>query len=127
MSASRDRQVKHAAALGAAAARLQQRTEVLQGLMTEFGALGTSAGALNGSVQALAVRREKGESQSLVPDLDLLHERMGEIADAAKALVDKSAKVEFEDIGERAESLRQQLLAARNKVALLRKGLAASA
>src|SRR5439155_14521018 len=50
VSASRDRQVKHAAALGAAAARLQQRTEVLQGLMTEFGALGTSAGALNGSV-----------------------------------------------------------------------------
>ena len=58
--------------------------------------------------------------------LDALNQRMGEVADEAQAVTKLGEEQDFSDIGRQADSLRQQLLSARNKLQLLRKGLASS-
>ena len=53
-----------------------------------------------------------------------LAQRMGEVADHAQGLLTAARDADFEDVARQAESLRQQLLAARNKVQLLHGSLA---
>ena len=78
--------------------------------------------------QALKTTREVLESltqnQELIGILDALNERMGQVADEAQAVTGLAEEQDFTDIGRQADSLRQQLLSARNKLNLLRTGLA---
>jgi hypothetical protein len=47
------------------------------------------------------------------------------VADEAQGLATSANEADFSDIARQADSLRQQLLSARNKMSLLQKGLAA--
>lgn len=124
----RDRQQVHAKAVTDRAQVLQQRTVVFQELMQQFAALGQSAAELNGRVQRVAALRQAGASQEdtqrevlgLIAELQV---RMGDVAGEAQALTDAANEKDFPDIARQADSLRQQLLSARNKMGLLEKAL----
>ena len=125
---TRDRQQVQAESVNARAQDLQQRAEAFKVLLERYGALGQSAAELNQRMQDFAAQRAKtpsGEqSAEVLGILDALNERMGQVADEAQAVTKLGEEQDFTDIGRQADSLRQQLLSARNKLQLLRKGLA---
>jgi uncharacterized protein YoxC len=131
VTATRDRQQKEAESVNARAQELQQRAETFKTLLERYGALGQSAAELNQRMQEFAAQRTKSQGTAeqnteLIGILDALDERMGQVADEAQAVAGLAEEQDFTDIGRQADSLRQQLLSARNKLNLLRKGLASS-
>jgi uncharacterized protein YoxC len=131
VTATRNRQQVQAESVNERAQELQQRAETFKTLLERYGALGQSAAELNQRMQEFAAQRSKsqetgGQNTELIGILDALNERMGQVADEAQAVTGLAEEQDFTDIGRQADSLRQQLLSARNKLQLLRKGLAAS-
>ncbi|AGC48925.1 hypothetical protein MYSTI_07653 [Myxococcus stipitatus DSM 14675] len=127
ISQVRDRQQAQAEAVHARAQELQQRTEVFKDLLVRYGAVGQSAGDLNVRMQEFAARRQQAktaeEHAEVVAAFQALQDRMKEVADEAQAVARSAEERDFNDIGRQADSLRQQLLAARNKMALLYKSV----
>ena len=125
---TRDRQQVQAESVNARAQELQQRAEAFKVLLERYGALGQSAAELNQRMQDFATQRAKvqtpEQNTEVLGILDALNERMGQVADEAQAVTQLGEEQDFTDIGRQADSLRQQLLSARNKLQLLRKGLA---
>lgn len=125
---TRDRQQTQAESVNARAQDLQQRAEAFKVLLERYGALGQSAAELNQRMQDFATQRAKAQSSEqnaeVLGILDALNQRMGEVAEEASAVTKLGEEQDFTDIGRQADSLRQQLLSARNKLQLLRKGLA---
>ncbi len=131
VSGARDRQQKNAEAVNEHAQYLEKRAETFKTLLERYGALGQSAAELNQRMQDFAAKRSEPQTAEknlqLVESLDGLSERMGQVADEAQAVVTLADEQDFGDIGRQADSLRQQILSARNKLGLLRKGLVAEA
>ncbi|QSQ12391.1 hypothetical protein [Myxococcus landrumensis] len=127
ISQVRDRQQAQAEAVHARAQELQQRTEVFKDLLVRYGAVGQSAGDLNMRMQEFAARRQQAktaeEHAEVVAAFQALQDRMKEVAEEAQAVAQSAEERDFNDIARQADSLRQQLLAARNKMALLHKSL----
>ncbi|NNB99206.1 hypothetical protein HI113_35480 [Corallococcus exiguus] len=124
----RNRQQAQADAVNVRAQELQQRTEVFKELLTRYGALGQSAADLNGRMQEFAALRQQAtrtaeEDARLTEVFTALQARMAEVADDAATLTSAAEEAKFTDIGRQAESLRQQLLSARNKLGLLHQSL----
>ncbi|RKH55796.1 hypothetical protein [Corallococcus llansteffanensis] len=124
----RTRQQTQADAVNARAQELQRRTEVFKDLLTRYGALGQSAADLNGRMQQFAALRQQAtrtpeEDVQLTEVFTSLQERMAGVADEAATLVGAADAEHFSDIARQADSLRQQLLSARNKLALLHQSL----
>ncbi|RYZ37560.1 MAG: hypothetical protein EOO71_27465 [Myxococcaceae bacterium] len=124
----RTRQQTQADAVNARAQELQRRTEVFKDLLTRYGGLGQSAADLNGRMQEFSALRQQ-ESRTAEEDARLtavftsLQERMAEVADEAATLAGAADADHFSDIARQADSLRQQLLSARNKLGLLHQSL----
>ncbi|MBN1208888.1 MAG: hypothetical protein JXB05_28780 [Myxococcaceae bacterium] len=130
VTAARDRQHTQAEAVNARAQELQERADTFKTLLERYGALGTSAAELNQRMQEFAARRAQAQpgeqSAELTGSLDALAERMGQVAEEAEAVTRLAEEKDFNDVGQQADSLRQQILSARNKLNLLRKGLSPS-
>ena len=127
VAGARDRQQKNAEAVNEHAQYLEKRAETFKTLLERYGALGHSAAELNQRMQDFAAKRAEPQtaekSVEVVNSLDGLSERMGQVADEAQEVVKLADEQDFTDIGRQADSLRQQILSARNKLGLLRKGL----
>ncbi len=125
ISRVRDRQQAQAEAVHESAQQLQARTEVFKDLLVRYGSLGQSAGELNVQMQQFAQQRQQAktpeEQAAVATTFQALQDRMAQVADDAKALATLAAEKEFGDIARQADSLRQQLLSARNKMGLLQK------
>jgi DNA repair exonuclease SbcCD ATPase subunit len=105
---------------------LQERTRVYQELMERFGSLGREAGALSARVQEIFAGTSQGKSvqvEEVITALQGVNERMTEVAESAGQLASEAQEQDFTDVARDAESLRQQLLAARDKAGLLQKKL----
>jgi uncharacterized protein YoxC len=128
VSGARDRQQKNAEAVNEHAQYLEKRAETFKTLLERYGALGQSAAELNQRMQEFASKRAEAQTEEqnaeLAGSLDALQERMGQVAEEAQAVVTLADEQDFTDIGRQADSLRQQILSARNKLGLLRKGMA---
>jgi uncharacterized protein YoxC len=128
VSGARDRQQKNAEAVNEHAQYLEKRAETFKTLLERYGALGQSAAELNQRMQEFASKRAEAQTEEqnaeLAGSLDTLQERMGQVAEEAQAVVTLADEQDFTDIGRQADSLRQQILSARNKLGLLRKGMA---
>ncbi|SEM41577.1 hypothetical protein SAMN05444354_116109 [Stigmatella aurantiaca] len=124
---TRDRQQQEADSVNAHALHLQERAELFKSLLERYGALGQSAAELNQRMQEFAVQRAQAQGEehnaALHQALEGLQERMGQVAEEARAVVEQAETQDFADVGRQAESLRQQILSARNKLGLLRKGI----
>ena len=121
----RERQQQHATIVQERALELQARTEVYQKLLEHFGTLGQEAASINALVQEIAAqpRATPDERATVMERLVTAQEKMSLVADGAKALTDAANAKDFEDLARSADNLRQSLLAARNKIGLLHKGL----
>ena len=125
ISKVRDRQQAQAEIVHQRAQELQQRTEIFKNLLVRYGALGQSAGELNVRMQQFAQQRQTAqtaeENAALAENFESLQTRMTEVADEAQGLARAGEEQSFHDVARQADSLRQQLLSARNKLALLQK------
>jgi hypothetical protein len=124
----REQQESHARAAHARALELQARTTTLQSLLERYGTLGSVASTLNAELLSVEQQRrvapgeaaDRTAAAALMPLLD----RMGGVAQEAEALTKDAATEDFDDISRQADSLRQQILSARNKLDLLHRKLA---
>lgn len=122
---ARERQEAQARAVHARAIELQQRAEELGALQQRYAALGVSAAELNALMQQIAARKsETGAADAdLAAGLGELIEKLGQISGEAKHLTEIAREQDFADVMQQADALRQQLQAARNKLAQLQKSL----
>ncbi len=127
LAAARDAQQEQAEAIRVRALEIQARGEELTRLMRGFEAIGKDAAALNASAQQLAARKrtpdEMVKDGELLAGLDDLHERMTAVLGAGEQLAADARQSDFEDLSRKVDSLRQQILAARNKIGLLKEAL----
>jgi hypothetical protein len=94
--------------------------------MERFAALGQEASSLSANMQQVANRTQAGEpmkAEEIISSLQTVNERMTAVADNAGSLATDAQAQDFVDIARDAESLRQQLLAARNRANLLQQKL----
>lgn len=130
LGAARETQQSQADFVQERAQEIQQRAQEYAKLTARFEEVGQQAAGLNTLAHGLATRRgiadqslRDTELPGLLAQLDELRERMGQVAEQAAALIADARAARFEELCGRADSLRQQLLAARNKVGLLRETL----
>lgn len=121
---ARERQQKQAELISQRAQELQQRTSVFQGLIEQYANLGSQAAQLNLQVQEAYQARQSGtaEGEALATArLGDINEGAGKLAEEAERVMNAADQAGFNDISRQADSLRQQLLSARNKLNLLSK------
>ena len=119
---ARDRQQAEAEAVQARADEIRKRSETLAALLARWEALGVGAADVNRLMQQSGGPDESngGEKRAtLGSNFGEVDERLGRLADDARDLVAASEAEQFGDLARRAESLRAQLLAARNKLRTL--------
>ena len=131
LATARDAQQAQAEAIRLRALEIQGRGEELTRLMRGFEAIGRDAAALNASAQQLAARKrtpdEMVKDGELLAGLDDLQERMTAVLAAGEQLAADARQSDFEDLSRKVDSLRQQILAARNKIGLLKEALVRAA
>jgi hypothetical protein len=131
LGSARDAQQAQAETVRVRALEIQARSEDLARLMRGFEAIGKDASALNASAQQLAARKrtpdEMVKDGQLLAGLDELQERMTAVLTAGETLADEARAADFDDLAAKVDSLRQQILAARNKINLLKEALVRAA
>ena len=131
LGSARDAQQAQAETVRVRALEIQARSEELARLMRGFEAIGKDAAALNASAQLLAAPKrtpdEMVKDGQLLAGLDELHERMTAVLAAGETLAAESRAADFDDLAAKVDSLRQQILAARNKINLLKEALVRAA
>jgi len=127
LGGARDSQQSQAEAVRVRALEIQARTEVLARLMRGFETIGQEPAALNASARQLPVRKQSAAEMvkdgDLLAGLDELQERMAAVLTTAEALAEDAGRSDFEDLSRKVDSLRQQILATRNRVGLLKEAL----
>ncbi|HVV51606.1 MAG TPA: hypothetical protein VHO06_18190 [Polyangia bacterium] len=129
LTAARQAQEGHAEAIRTRALEVQRRGEAYAALVGRFEAIGREAADLNAAAQKLAAEHkiDRGmraeEITPVVSALEELEARMGGVVAAGEALQGDARGVGFDDLARKTDALRQQLLAARNRVGLLREAL----
>jgi hypothetical protein len=128
LGAVRAAQQQQAEAITVRAEEIRRQNEIYVALMGRYEELGKETAKLNATAQEIgAVARSPEEmvrDQTLPPRLDDLQARMTETGAVAEALVVDSWAADFEELSRKVDSLRQQILATRNKIGLLREALA---
>jgi hypothetical protein len=134
LGAARDTQQTQSDLVQIRALEIQKRSQEYAALMGRFEAIGKDAAGLNVMAQAMAARRgtayqtmQGGDLLSLLCDLDDLHERMAAVAATGDGLVTDARGGGFVELSREVESLRHQLLSARNKIGLLKEALGKAA
>lgn len=125
---ARARQVESLQALLDAARAVQARAEQHDGLMRRFAALGESAQSVNSMAAELSAKRKAGAAEAeLLRGLDEVETRMANVVSEAESLAALAADQDWPDLAKQADAVRQQVLAAKNKLAMARQKLATSA
>ena len=132
LGSARDAQQAQAETVRVRALEIQARSEELARLMRGFEAIGKDAAALNASAQQLAARKRTPDE--MVKDGELLAGPRraagtddGRADVAARQLAADARAADFDDLSRKVDSLRQQILAARNKIGLLKEALVRAA
>jgi hypothetical protein len=127
LAAARDQQQTQAELVQQRAHEIQGRTQEFSDLMKHYQALGADAAELNALGQRLSPGKRDAAAMAadkeLLSGLRDLHQRMSRVAESAQELTERAKAARFEDISRQADSLRQQLLSARNKLSLLQRSL----
>lgn len=131
LAGARDAQQEQAEGVRVRALEIQARSEDLARLMRGFEAIGNDAAALNAAAQQLAARKrtpdEMVKDGELLAGLDELQERMTAVLAAGETLAAEARAADYDDLSRKVDALRQQILAARNKINLLKEALVRAA
>ncbi len=125
---AQQRQEASVQVLVAAAAELEQRTKNRETLLARFAGLGASAARVNTMAADLATRRNEGAAESEI--LELLREiegHMSQVAAEADELTATAEKDGWPDIARQGDAVRQQINAAKSKLATARRSVASGA
>jgi DNA repair exonuclease SbcCD ATPase subunit len=116
-----DDQQAQAAALTSRAEEVRRRGEVFQELMARYAGLGKASQELNALVQAFAAGVPAGDGKPAAesPSLEAVQASMTRLIESAEEVARAAQGEGFEDVERQAQSLRQQLLSAKNKLNLL--------
>jgi DNA repair exonuclease SbcCD ATPase subunit len=127
--AAREAQEASTAQLNAHAAEVSKRRVELEALLARFAKLGEVAKAMNVVVQRVSGYKanpygsETAEVTEMRTALAEVETGMTTVAGHAQELAAEADRASFEDLARQAESLRQQVLAAKNRLSLLQKAL----
>lgn len=123
IGAARERQQANAESVQTQADSIRERSETLTRLLGRWETLGEDAGQVNVLIQRLATERREangsGQTPALAETFDEVDARLGRLAEDAGTLSTSAEEEKFADLGRQAESLRLQLLSARNKLRTL--------
>jgi hypothetical protein len=120
---ARDQQQHNAEILLARAEELKAQTETLEEMLGRFKTLGADAREIQGLVQLAGETGAARDLDGALGVLDQAREKIDAIAARATELAVDAKVKGISDVEREADSLRQQLLAARNKLSLLQQGL----
>jgi hypothetical protein len=119
ITAAHGRQQIAAEVIMSRADAIRARRAVLVALVERFAALGQQTQSVNELLQQGVA---EGTAAGVIPSEKAI-ERLGETAEAAAILSDDAEKEGFRDVANQADTLKQQLLSAKNKLTLLTKKL----
>jgi len=127
ITAAREAQLASSSALNAHLAIVAERRGRLDALLTRFAKLGDVAKALSETLQKIAGYKAnpyaEGQAQDMTAAFTQMDEGMDTVARHAQELAADALGTDFEELARQAESLRQQVLAAKNRLSLLHKAL----
>ncbi len=127
ITAARERHEANAAALQARGEEIRLRAAEFAALFDRYSALGEEGASINQLVQDAAARQREATTpegtRALVAAIVDIEERMSRLATSARELGQEATLASIADLAQQADSLRQQVAAARNKLGLLRKSL----
>jgi hypothetical protein len=124
VASARDRQQTTGDLLQARALQLKDRAAVIASFFERFGAVGEDARKINELLQQASseYREDERPTAEAVARFADLHTRMSEIAQKATELAEEALQAGVLDIAHQADSVRQQVYAARNRLGLLQRG-----
>lgn len=129
INTARERHEANVAALQVRGEEIRSRANELGALYERYSALGEEGRVINQLVMEAAAKQREELTPELIGEIvaaiEGIEERMAALVDGARELGQAAIAVSISDVAEQADSLRQQVAAARNKVGLLRKGLQA--
>jgi hypothetical protein len=128
IEAARVRQVESLNTLLQAAQRTQARSEQYDALLQRFAALGESARQVNAlAVEVDAKRRSDAGETEILERLGAMETQMAGVVTEADALAALASEQDWADLARQADAVRQQVLAAKNKIAAARRAAVARA
>jgi hypothetical protein len=111
-----------------AAHRIEERAKSRDSLLARFAQLGASAGRVNALAVELNSRKEqRADSTEILERLGAMETEMGAVVAEAEALTTAATAENWPEIARQADGVRQQILAAKNKLALAHRNVAARA
>jgi hypothetical protein len=126
VSVAREAQQSSAATLNARVTAIQERRAELEPLLAQLAKLGDAAKTMNAALQKVAGYKQNpyGSEEAAEMRQALVDIEAGMLACAghAQELATEAMKRDFEELGRQADSLRQAILAAKNRLSLLQKG-----
>jgi hypothetical protein len=115
-------------ALVAVSHTVELRAKSREAVLARFAELGSNAAQVNQLALELGTRRGDGASnQELFALLTELDARMGGVVSEAQAIAEAASADGWPEIARQADSIRQQTLAAKNKLVLAHRSIAGSA
>jgi hypothetical protein len=125
MTETRGRQESCAEQLVEAGRRIERRATTFQALVGRYGALGELSRSLNDRAVEVASRKadgaREGEVLSLIGEL---MDRIGEAVEQADGAACAAREGEFPDLARDIDSLKQQVLSAKNRLTIFQRSLA---
>lgn len=129
ISAARQRHEANAATLQVRGEEIRERSEAFGKLFDRYAALGEEGRIINQLVQEAAAKQREATTpegmREVAAAIGEVEDRMAKLVEDARAYGQAAAAESIADLTEQAESLRQQMAAARNKMGLLRRSLEA--
>ena len=128
IEAARTHQQQSIQALLEVAHELDERSKERDTLLSRFGALGASAAQVSELAVKLGERKSEGAGdQELLERLGDIRGQMDRVASEARALAEAAEVGGWAEIALQADALRQEILAAQNKLAMAQRSVAARA
>lgn len=125
IESARVRQVESLNALLEATRTVERRSQQYTVLMQRFTELGESAGLVNALTMELSAKRDAGASDTeVLRALQGIQSQVAVVVAEAEALSDRAREEQWPDLARQADSVRQQVLSAQNKLALAHKTVA---
>lgn len=125
---ARTRQVESLNTLLEAARAVETRAQQHDGMMQRFAALGESAKQVNTMTVALSERRQAGAPEAeLLEGLNGIQIQMATVVAEAEALTLLATEQDWPEFARQADTVRQQVLAAKNKLVLAHRTMATRA
>lgn len=122
---ARMRQEESLRTLLEAARTVERRAQQHTALAQRFTALGDSASHVNTLAVALSEKRDAGASDTeILQDLQAIQNHVVSVVAEAEALSHCAREEQWPDLARQADSVRQQVLSAKNKLALAQKTVA---